>query len=145
MSVSTCFKAILGGFFCFFLIVRAVAQDSIGLSDLRAAEKLFDLKFTEVKEDSILSGLTDHLQLYQYIHAHDLYNDVPLSMGFDPLLPGTSYDRKQKPLHWNIPPAVSLPANRDDLAFYSLPELASLIRRKKISSEELTKFFQIGR
>ena len=131
----------IGGFFCFFAIGRAGAQDSIGLQDLRAAEKLFDLKFTEPKEDSIMGGLADHLQLYQYIHAHSLYNDVPLSLGFDPLLPGTPYDRKQKPLHWNIPPAVSLPANRNDLAFYSVAELASLIKRKKISSEELTKFF----
>lgn len=141
MSFSIRFSASIAVIFCFFVSARAVAQDSIGLSDLRAAEKLFDLKFSEAKEDSILSGLTDHLQLYQYIHAHNLYNDVPLSMGFDPLLPGTHYDRKQKPLSWNIPSAVSLPANRNDLAFYSLPELASLIKHKKISSEALTKFF----
>ena len=117
------------------------AQDSIGLTELRAAEKLFDLRFTPVKEDSILSGLVDHLQLYRYLHSQDLYNDVPLSMGFDPLLPGTPYDRTQRPLVWDIPAEVSLPANRNDLAFYSIPELASLLKRKKMSSVELTKFF----
>src|ERR1700744_730311 len=119
-------------FSCFSL----PAQDSIRPADLQAAEKLFDVHFTPVKEDSILSGLVDHLHLYQYLHEHDLYNDVPMSLSFDPLLPGTPYDRKQKTLQWNIPPAVSLPANRNDLAFYSLPELASLIKRKKISSVE---------
>lgn len=117
------------------------AQDSITTPDIRAAEKLFDLRFTPVKEDSILSGLVDHLHLYQFLHEHDLYNSVPLSLGFDPLLPGTPYDRKQIELHWNIPPAVNLPANKNDLAFYSIPELASLIKRKKISSVELTTFF----
>jgi Asp-tRNA(Asn)/Glu-tRNA(Gln) amidotransferase A subunit family amidase len=117
------------------------AQESIGLPELQAAEKLFDLHFTPVKEDSILSGLVDHLQLYRYLHAHDLYNDVPLSLSFDPLLPGTPYDRKQIALRWQIPPAVTLPTKKDDLAFYSIPELASLIKRKKISSVELTKFF----
>src|ERR1700761_2557857 len=117
------------------------AQDSIGISDIQAAEKLFDLHFTPVKEDSILSGVTDHLHLYQFLHEHDLYNSIPLSLGFDPLLPGTPYDRKQTELHWNIPPAVNLPANKNDLAFYSIPELASLIKRKKISSVELTTFF----
>jgi Asp-tRNA(Asn)/Glu-tRNA(Gln) amidotransferase A subunit family amidase len=141
MALSKYLTTLVYSFFSLSLIAQSTAPDSIGLPDLKAAEKLFDLHFTEPKEDSILSGLADHLQLYQYIHAHDLYNDVPLSMGFDPLLPGTSYDRKQKPLHWNLPEAVSLPANRNDLAFYSLPELASLIKRKKISSEELTKFF----
>ena len=39
----------------------AAAQDSTGLPGLRGAEKLFDLQFTPVKEDSILSGLADHL------------------------------------------------------------------------------------
>ncbi|MES1216458.1 MAG: amidase, partial [Bacteroidota bacterium] len=34
--------------------------------------------------------------------------------------------------------------NRNELAFYSIPQLASLIRNKKISSVDLTKFF-IGR
>lgn len=117
------------------------AQDSIGLSDLRSAERLFALHFTTVKEDSILSGVQNNLLLYQYLHEHDLYNSVPLSLSFDPLLPGTPYDRKQQPLQWDIPPAVSLPADRNELAWYSIPELASLIRQKKISSAELTTFF----
>jgi Asp-tRNA(Asn)/Glu-tRNA(Gln) amidotransferase A subunit family amidase len=117
------------------------AQDSIAMADLRAAEKLLDLRFTSIKEDSILSGLTDHLQLYQYLHKQELYNDVPLSIAFSPLLPGTAYERTQRPLQWTIPTEVSLPANRNDLAFYSIPELASLLRRKKISSVELTTFF----
>lgn len=115
--------------------------DSIGLPQLIAAEKLFDLQFTPAKRDSILSGLEDHLHLYQYLHQHSLYNDVPLSLGFDPLLPGTPYERSQKPISWSLPSEVSLPANRNELAFYSIPELASLLKRKKISSVELTRLF----
>src|SRR5579872_4078940 len=121
--------------------LASAAQDSDGLPELRGAEKLFDLRFTPVKEDSILSGLADHLQLYRYLHAHPPPNDIPLSLAFDPLLPGMPYETRQRPLRWDIPPAVTLPDNRDDLAFYSIPELASLIRRKKISSVELTTFF----
>ena len=117
------------------------AQDPIGIPDLRAAEKLFGLHFTPVKEDSILSGLDDHLHLYQYLHEHDLYNDVPLSLSFDPLLPGTHYERKQLPLQWDIPSSVALPADRSELAWYSIPQLASLLRARKISSVELTTFF----
>src|SRR6202012_1323774 len=103
------------------------AQDSIGLPDIHSTQRLFDLHFTPAKEDSILSGAIDHLHLYQFLHEHDLYNSVPLSLGFDPLLPGTPYDRKQNELHWNIPPAVNLPANKNDLAYYSIPALAALI------------------
>ena len=117
------------------------AQDSIVIGDLISAEKLFDLRFTEVKRDSILSGLSDNHKFYRYLHDHDLSNDIPLSLAFSPLLPGTHYDTRQKPIQWTIPAEVALPANRDDLAYYSLYELASLIKRKKISSVELTKFF----
>lgn len=115
--------------------------DAPGLPDLIGAEKLFDLQFTPAKRDSILSGVEDHLHLYQYLHQHNLYNDVPLSLNFDPLLPGTPYETKQKSIVWNIPSEVSLPANRSELAFYSIPELASLLKRKKISSVELTQLF----
>jgi len=117
------------------------AQDSIGVTDLISAEKLFDLKFTAVKRDSILSGLEDHRQLYRYEHSQNLPNNVPLSLGFDPLLPGTPYERHQRPIQWSVPTEVVLPDNRADLAYYSLFELASLIKRKKISSVDLTKFF----
>ncbi len=126
----------------FTLLTNALfAQDSTRLSQLIAAEKLFDLQFTPAKRDSILSGLENNLRFYQYLHQHDLYNDVPLSLNFDPLLPGTSYDRQQRSISWNLPSEVSLPANRSELAFYSIPELASLLKRKKISSVELTRLF----
>jgi Asp-tRNA(Asn)/Glu-tRNA(Gln) amidotransferase A subunit family amidase len=120
---------------------RLAAQDSIGVTDLISAEKLFDLKFSAVKRDSILSGLEDHRQLYRYEHGQSLPNNVPLSLGFDPLLPGTPYERHQRPIQWSVPTEVVLPDNRADLAYYSLFELASLIKRKKISSVDLTKFF----
>jgi Asp-tRNA(Asn)/Glu-tRNA(Gln) amidotransferase A subunit family amidase len=40
-----------------------------------------------------------------------------------------------------IPKGVTMPANRNELAFYSIPQLAYLIKNKKISSLELTRFF----
>jgi Asp-tRNA(Asn)/Glu-tRNA(Gln) amidotransferase A subunit family amidase len=102
---------------------------------------MFDLQFSSAKRDSILSGLTDHLRFYQYLHLHDLPNESPLSLSFDPILPGTHYERQQKPIQWNIPVGISLPVNKNDLAYYSIPELASLLKYKKISSVELTEFF----
>ncbi|HYC40051.1 MAG TPA: amidase, partial [Chitinophagaceae bacterium] len=44
-------------------------------------------------------------------------------------------------VEWDVPTNVTLPANRNELAFYSIPQLASLIATRKISSLELTKFF----
>jgi Asp-tRNA(Asn)/Glu-tRNA(Gln) amidotransferase A subunit family amidase len=38
-------------------------------------------------------------------------------------------------------PVTELPANKNDLAFYSIPQLASLIINRKITSVDLTKFY----
>ncbi|MFK9832819.1 hypothetical protein ACJEN1_24755, partial [Escherichia coli] len=51
------------------------------------------------------------------------------------------FNEKQEPINWSLPTMVSLPANKNDLAFYSIEQLASLIKNKKISAVELTKFF----
>jgi Asp-tRNA(Asn)/Glu-tRNA(Gln) amidotransferase A subunit family amidase len=117
------------------------AQDSARMDQLIGTEKMFDLQFTPVKRDSILSGLDSNLHFYQWLHRLELPNALPLSLSFDPTLPGMHFDHYQKPLQWNIPANVQLPADMDALAFYSIPQLASLLQHKKISSVELTRFF----
>jgi len=47
----------------------------------------------------------------------------------------------QKPVLFNTPTNISIPKEKEQLAFYSITELASLIKNKKISSEELTRFY----
>ncbi|MDP4248038.1 MAG: amidase [Bacteroidota bacterium] len=120
-----------------------LAQDSSRsrLDQLSGAESLFDLHFSAVKRDSILSGLESNLQLYRYLHSKDLSNDLPMANWFDPVLPGMHFSHQQAAIRWTLPAGVSLPADRSELAFYSIPQLASLLRSKKISSVELTKLF----
>jgi Asp-tRNA(Asn)/Glu-tRNA(Gln) amidotransferase A subunit family amidase len=60
---------------------------------------------------------------------------------FNPIPVGKQFDLEQTRQVFDIPQNVELPANRDDLAFYSVTELASLIRDRKISSVELTEYF----
>jgi Asp-tRNA(Asn)/Glu-tRNA(Gln) amidotransferase A subunit family amidase len=117
------------------------AQDSVSLSQLISAEKMFDLDFTPAKRDSILSGAADNLRLYHYLHQNSLSNDVPLPLWFDPVLPGKHFNKQQLPIKWGIPGNVNLPQNKNELAFYSIAQLASLIKNKKITSVELTKFY----
>ena len=62
-------------------------------------------------------------------------------MAQSPLLPYMDLNKKQNLVKFNIPTGLNLPANKNELAFYSIPQLASLIKNKKISSVELTKFF----
>jgi Asp-tRNA(Asn)/Glu-tRNA(Gln) amidotransferase A subunit family amidase len=118
-----------------------LSQDSVRVEQIASAEKIIGLSFDPVKRDSMQDALTDNLRLYRYLHQQNLPNDLPLGLWFDPELPGKHYNLQQDPIVWSIPANVNLPRNKNELAFYSILQLESLLRQKKISSVELTRFF----
>ena len=75
------------------------AQDAIRSSQVAAAEKMYDLDFTVVKRDSMMSSINTELAYYQYLHKNNLPNDVPMSIWFDPALPGMKFNMVQQPIH----------------------------------------------
>lgn len=132
--IFTCFLLSLGLF--------VSAQDSsIQKKDLISSAKLFDLSFTTKEIDTLYSDVIDNIANFKAMHNLPLANSVPLSMWQTPVLPGMHFNEVQKPILWKLDNAVQLPANKNDLAFYSIEQLASLIKNKKISSLALTQFF----
>ncbi|WP_018612029.1 amidase [Segetibacter koreensis] len=117
------------------------AQDSIITAQIANTEKMYDLHFTPAKRDSMVDQLKIYLQYYRYVHSFNLPNSVPLPQWFDPVLPEMNFNTKQNKIYWNIPENVTMPKDTNELAFYSILQLASLIKHKKITSSELTKFF----
>jgi len=124
--------------FCFGI----QAQDTtIQKNDVISTAKLLDLNFTTKEIDTLYSDVIDNLAHFKAMHALKLDNSVPLSLWQTPVVPGMHFNKVQVPIQWKLNNTVSLPTNRNDLAFYSIEQLASLIKNKKISSVELTKFF----
>ena len=118
------------------------AQDtSIQKKDLNSASKLIDLSFTTKEIDTLYSDVIDNLANYKAMHNLSLPNSVPLSMWQTPVVPGMHFNKVQNPIAWKLDNTVQLPANKNDLAFYTIEQLASLIKNKKISSLALTQFF----
>ncbi|MES2374742.1 MAG: amidase family protein [Bacteroidota bacterium] len=124
-----------------FFAVPSFAQDTISKADLSAAARLLDLRFTQKEIDTMYDGVKENLAGYRMMHKQTLNNNVPMTLWHSPVLPGMIFNEKQDPIKWNTPSNVSLPMNRNDLAFYNILQLASLIKNKKISSVELTRFF----
>ncbi len=124
-----------------FLTITAQQKDTISKEDLKIAAKVIGLDFTEPERDSMLRDVRDNYTEYTRMRSLPLNNSVPMSLWQSPVLPGMQYETKQLPVHWNIPVNVSMPINKADLAFYTILQLASLIKNKKITSVELTKFF----
>ena len=114
-------------------------KDSLDILIKTAA--LYDLEFTAAEADSMLGNINFNTSLYKQLHKQLPPNNLVYPFAFNPAPLGTVVPTKQQKINWVIPANVSLPANKNDLAFYSILELASLVKNKKISSVDLTKFF----
>ena len=131
-------------FFLSYLLlvcITASSQDTLTINDIPATERVIGLQFSPAERDSLFYDVKFNRKEYDKMRKYKLDNSVPLSTWQTPVLPGMTFNKKQNPVNWNIPNNVSVPANRNELAFYSLLQLASLIKNKKISSETLTLFF----
>jgi len=120
----------------FFLFSPKITKEQID-----SAEKIIGLNFTDAEKDSMLDNLNEQLTNYENIRKIDLPNNIPPAIMFNPIPIGFQINHEQKPIKFSNYSNVKLPLNKDDLAFYSIGELAHLIKTRKITSTELTKFF----
>ncbi|MBJ6117291.1 amidase [Pontibacter sp. BT310] len=128
---------------CFGLgaFVTKLADDKITVPMLQQAQKLIGLNFTSAQLDSATTELQDFREGYERIRKVPLPNDVAPAIVFNPIPVGFEWPKVQEKFKVEEVKKVKLPSNREDLAYYSIPQLASLIKSKQITSEELTKFY----
>ena len=129
-------------FFLLIIPIATVAQtknDSLLLIQKTAA--LYDLEFTNAEADSLFDNMNNYTQLIKGMHKNLPTNDIPYPFAFNPVPYGILKQRMNQTVSLPIRADMRMPKNKNDLAFYSIPELAGLIRSKQITSVELTKFF----
>ena len=128
----------------FSLSVNIFSQiDSVNLFKLNieSAEKLIDLNFTDAERDSAQDNLKFYIKSYDVIQKIELPNSIPPAILFNPIPVGYVNNAKQEKIKLEDYSKTVMPKNIDDLAFYSIGQLAYLIKTKKITSTELTKFY----
>lgn len=123
----------------YFLAPAQTKQDTIQL--FKNTASLFDLDYTNDEADSMIGNLRGNLQLYKGMHKTFPTNDIPFPFAFNPAPFGMETKRKPQTVSLPYRADMQMPKNKNELAFYSIPELAGLIKTKKITSLELTKFF----
>jgi len=136
-------KNIVCLFFLFFCSISLVtAQKVVTAARITEAEKLVDISFTPAERDSMLGNMEDHLNAFVAFHKTPLINsDVP-ALYFNPLDVVNKSRAKSATNNFEVlPKKCELPKTLDGFAFYSIAELAYLIKNKKVSSLELTRFF----
>ncbi|UII22546.1 amidase [Fulvivirga ligni] len=121
--------------------VKSSSDDAQAVDTLAIIESVFDLKFDQAKRDSLKDGIKNNLKSIQSIHQYHLDNSISPALVFNPVPEGFKIDQNQKPINWDLPDNLTLPENKNDLAFYTVAELSTLIKRRLITSTELTTFF----
>ena len=107
---------------------------------MRQAEKLIGIEFTDAQEAMALGGVNRNLDAYETNRKLDIPLDTEPAIAFHPA-------RAKKELY--VPKTkfrfgkVELPQFKtvEDLAFATVPQLAELIRTRKITSTELTNMY----
>jgi Asp-tRNA(Asn)/Glu-tRNA(Gln) amidotransferase A subunit family amidase len=134
-------RLLLTTFLCTAIINVQAQTKADTIRQIRNTVSWYDLEFTDAEADSMMGNLNNYLLLYKGMHKTMPANDIPFPFAFNPATAGIKVSTKKEKIYWDIPLRTEVPANKNDLAFYSIPQLASLILNKKISSVQLTKFF----
>ncbi|WP_214072275.1 amidase [Mucilaginibacter sp. dw_454] len=127
---------ILGGF-----AWNQVQSSAITVEIIASAEKIIGIDFTPAQRDSMLSTLNDRARDYQAIRKLHLPNSVVPSLIFNPVPVGFINQDKSNGFKLSAISPVKLPADKNDLAFYTIRQLSELLRTRQITSVELTKFY----
>ncbi len=110
---------------------------------IESAASVADVHIADEYKDMMLEGLNNYEEAFDAIYALHIKNDVAPAVIFDPVLPGMKFETDRRPMKISTAPniASAAPKNLEDVAFYSVRELAELVRRKKVSSTALTEMY----
>jgi Asp-tRNA(Asn)/Glu-tRNA(Gln) amidotransferase A subunit family amidase len=116
-------------------------SNKISLVDSGHAQKLIDLDFNRRERRLMKDSLNNNRSSYREIRKIQLANDLPPALAFSPILPGMTFDRTKKPFPALKLKGVKRPSHLEELAFYSVADLAELIRTRQVTSVELTSLY----
>jgi Asp-tRNA(Asn)/Glu-tRNA(Gln) amidotransferase A subunit family amidase len=124
------------------LWAKVSAGEDITATTIAAAEELAGLKFDDAERAMMLEGLKTQEQRIEALHKVPLDNSVPPALVFNPLPAGKQPPRAaRKPMVRGPVKPRSVSTNLEDLAFLPVTELSELVRRRRVTSSQLTQMY----
>ncbi|MBC7398377.1 MAG: amidase, partial [Mucilaginibacter sp.] len=118
-----------------------IESSPITVAVVAEAQKIIGMEFTPAQSDSMLNSLNSQARQYQELRKLNMPNSVVPALNFNPTPIGFTPQDKTNAFKLSKIEAVKLPADRNELAFYTIRQLGELIRTRQITSVELTQFF----
>lgn len=113
----------------------------INAAQVQAAAEIIGLELTEPEIDSLLPNLEEARNSYTALRENKFPNALSPAIQFNPVPTGFEVPTGESKVKFGPSPKIRLPKDRNQLAFYTVRELAELIRTQQITSVALTKFF----
>ena len=103
--------------------------------------KVAGLQITAAERDRMVQGLRQQMRSLEAIRKVALKNWEPPSLVFDPVLPTMTFPSEKRPVRMSPAPVVRAPKNLEAVAFYTVRQLAELVRTRRVSSLALTQMY----
>src|SRR6185436_10847681 len=124
------------------LWAKLAAGADITVDTIASAEEVAGLHFDPTERELMLDGLKQQEQRIEALHKVPLDNSVGPAIKFDPLPPGKKIAAQApRPMVRSKVAHRAVPADLDDLAFLPVTELSELVRRRRVTSLELTQMY----
>ena len=119
----------------------AAGTTTLTAAMLRDAAALCGLAFSDEECAAILDAVNLNLDRYEKLHSLKIPNDVAPPFYFSPIVAGMQVDASPAPIIFSETISRAVPANLEDLAFWSVADLGHLLKTRAVTSEALARMF----
>lgn len=127
---------------CIFSSCQEKFEDSsLTHNNLVQTTKTLGLEYTPKQVDTLINDAQSKLNQYSKIRSASIHNHTPNPLVFQSIPIGEEVDLPEGTPEFGLHFPGAVPKSEAELAFYTLPELSSLIKGGKLTSTALTKLY----
>jgi Asp-tRNA(Asn)/Glu-tRNA(Gln) amidotransferase A subunit family amidase len=124
------------------LWAKLAAGADITVETIASAEEVAGVRFEPAERELMLDGLKQQEQRIEALHKVSLPNSVSPAIVFDPVPPGKKIpEATHRPMVRSKVTARAPSTDSEELAFLPVSELSELVRRKRVTSVQLTQMY----
>ncbi len=116
-------------------------EREITIEMIAHAAALAGLEFSEADRQQMLDGIRANLESFEAIRALDIDQHVPPPLYFNPAVPGQTFFVRREPFRPGAREAVTRPRDLDEVAFWPVTKISTLIETQQVTSTELTRLY----
>lgn len=120
---------------------EAAGSATITAAMIKDAAAIAGLTFTDEEIANMVKAVNQDSGRYALLRTAKIPNDVAPPFYFSPLVPGMKVERESGPVRFSAAAKRARPANLEEVAFWSVADLAHLLKTRAVTSVELTQMF----